>query len=67
MLTVLTGKTLRRKIMKEKLTITQIGECVIKEMENLHYSPLTISIFRGAVKHLSGFVIGKTGCCRKNC
>ena len=47
--------------MKEKLTITQIGECVIKEMENLHYSPLTISIFRGAVKHLSEFVIGKTG------
>lgn len=47
--------------MKEKLTITQIGECVIKEMENLQYSPLTINTFRGSVNHLSKFVIKKTG------
>lgn len=47
--------------MEQRQTISEIGECVIEEMERLGYSPLTIQCFRRDVQHLANFAFQKTG------
>ena len=47
--------------MEQKQTISEIGECVIEEMERLGYSPLTIQGFRRDVQQLANSAFQKTG------
>lgn len=47
--------------MGQRQTISEIGECVIMEMERLRYSPLTIQAFRREVRHLAKFSRQKIG------
>lgn len=47
--------------MEQRQTISEIGECVIVEMERLQYASLTIQEFRREVHHLAIFVLQKTG------
>lgn len=47
--------------MDQEQTISELGECVITEIERLQYAPLTIQNFRSDVRHLAAFIRQRTG------